>query len=74
MILQALNATEDSEIEDKGIPKIYYQAKILKVYYAIAMTLFEGSVFDRFKAQNRYMSYTSILLIFREAVMCEFPI
>lgn len=63
-----LNATEDSEIEKKGIPRIYYHGSILGKYFAIAMTLFDETLDACFKHQNKHFSETTFLLIFKQAV------
>ncbi|XP_031624043.1 casein kinase I-like [Contarinia nasturtii] len=67
-IYHALNATEDLNIESRGIPKVYYYGPFLEKYHAIAITLFDGTLRDRFKLQNGHLSDFSILLIFKQAV------
>lgn len=74
-ILEALNATGDENIEEHRIPRIYYHGRFRRHHYAIAMTLFDGTVDERFKQQKRSektISDISILLIFREAVCATF--
>lgn len=64
----ALNATDDPEIEKRGIPRIYYHGKLFSERHAIAMTLFEETLYHRFKFQHKNISELSILLIFKRAV------
>lgn len=71
--LEALNATTDPDIEEHGIPRIYYHGQFLHLYNAIAMTLFDESlndVYDRHKTRGEKISELAILLIFKQAV-CE---
>lgn len=64
----ALNATIDENIEKRGIPRVFYHGKILERHHAIVMTLFEETLYDRFKLQNKKISELSTLLIFKRAV------
>lgn len=70
-VLKALNAIENPQIEDHGIPKIYYHGQILEVYSAIAMTLFDGSLESRFNQEKKHFTDLTILTIFKQAV-CVF--
>lgn len=67
-ILQALRATKEVNIEDRGIPRVYFFGKITGDYNAIAMTLFDESLEKRYELQGKKISDLSILLIFRQAV------
>lgn len=67
-ILQALRATKEVNIEERGIPKIYYHGTVLKEYNAIVMTLFDMSLQKCYELQGKQISDLSILLIFRQAV------
>lgn len=64
-ILEVLDAT-NSEIEEKGIPRIYYTGPLLQ-YDAIVMTLFEGDLESRFRKQKK-INDLSILMIFKRSV------
>lgn len=66
-IFQALNATENPDIEKQGILRVFYYGPFLN-HHAIAMTLCEGTLADRYKRQNEPLSYLSVLLIFRRTV------
>lgn len=67
-IFEALNATRDPNIEQYDIPRIHFHGKILNKYDAIAMTLFDEDLYDRYMAQNQNLSDLSILMIFKQAV------
>lgn len=67
-VFEALNAGNDSRIENYGIPKIYYSGTILNGYHAIVMTLFDGTLNSRLNAQNGHISDLSILMIFKRTV------
>lgn len=67
-IFKALNAVENPKIENYGIPNVYYYGPINGGYHAIAMTLFDESVEDRYAVQNEQFSDLSILLILKRAV------
>lgn len=67
----ALNATLDENIEKKGIPKIFWNGRIFR-HYGIAMTLFEETLYNRFKLQNKKISELSTLLIFKRAVCINY--
>lgn len=67
-IFQALNATNDLDIEKKGIARVFYYGPFLTNYHAIVMSLFEETLEDRYKLQNQHISDLSILLIFKRTV------
>lgn len=67
-IFQALNATNDLDIEKKGIARVFYAGPILQKYNAIVMSLFEETLEDRYELQNEHISDLSILLIFKRTV------
>lgn len=67
-IYKILNATKDKKIERFGIPRIYYHGKVLSKYNIIAMTLFEGTLGDRTKIQEKHLSNLGILQIFKRTV------
>lgn len=67
-IYERLGAMTDTTIEDKGIPKVYYHGKIFIDYFCIIMTLFDGTLKDRFDYQNKYFENVTILLIFKRLV------
>lgn len=70
-IFNALNATDNLEIEKHGIPRVYYNGPFLKHYHAIVMTLFDGTVADRYekeRANGQSLSDLVILSIFMQAV------
>lgn len=71
-IFEALNATRDPNIEQHDIPRVYYHGKFLNNYNAIAMTLFDETLHDRYLAQNKSLSDLSILMIFKQAVNNNF--
>lgn len=66
--VRILNATEDSEIEKKRIPKVYSRGLILGKYFAIVMTFFDETLGARFEQQNKQLSETTFLSIFKQAV------
>lgn len=72
-IYKALKATENLNMEPHVVPNIYYNGPILDKYYAIAMTLFDGNLLDRYDQQKKKLSDFSILMIFKQAV-CKTPI
>lgn len=70
-IFNALNATKNLEIEKHGIPRVYYNGPFLKHYNAIAMTLFDGTIGDRYKREQehgRSLPDLTVLSIFLQAV------
>lgn len=70
MIFEALNAVNNPNIEKSGIPQVYYYGPFLQ-YDAIAMTLFHGSLKDRYEKERiggRNLTDTTILSIFLQAV------
>lgn len=67
-IYERLGAMNDTTIENRGIPKIYYTGKILTDYFCIIMTLFEGTLKDRFEYQNKHFQNITILLMFKRLV------
>lgn len=67
MIFNALNATENLEIESHGIPRVFYNGPFLQ-YYAIAMTLFDGDLDGRYEKEKMNLTTITILSIFRQAV------
>lgn len=69
--LKALNAMDTFDMKDHKIPKIFYNGKILGQYDTIAMSLFDGTLQDRYlhqKRQDLKLSDFSILMIFKQAV------
>lgn len=68
MIFEALNATKNLEIENHGIPRIYYYGEFLGKYYAIAMTLFDGDLDNRYEKEQKHLTTITILSIFKQAV------
>lgn len=68
-IFKALNATENLNMEPHEVPRIYYHGPILGKYHAIAMTLFDGNLLERYLQQKQKLSDFSILMIFKQAVM-----
>lgn len=73
-IFEALKATEDFDITMHRIPRVYYHGRIFIKYFAIAMTLFEETLEDRFehfKCKDRRFSEPTILLIFKQAVSSQ---
>lgn len=70
MVFKQLNAVHNSKIENIGIPSVYWHGSFLS-YEAIATTLFEGSVNDRYEEERkagRKFTDTTILSIFLHAV------
>lgn len=70
IIFEKLKAINNPKIENSGIPQVYYHGWFLN-YDAIAMTLFEGSVNDRYEIERkagRKFTDTTILSIFLQAV------
>lgn len=71
-IFEALNAIENPNIENYGIPNAYYHGPIVGGYYAMAMTLFDESIEDRYAEQDEQFSDLSILLILKRAVCVKY--
>lgn len=67
-IFETLNATKDEKVERFGIARIYYHGQILGKYNIIAMTLFDGTLGDRDKIQEKHLSDLGILQIFKRTV------
>lgn len=76
-IFKALKATENLDMEPHEVPRVFYHGPILGKYlsniFAIAMTLFDGNLLDRYFQQSEKLSDFSVLKIFKQAV-CEIPI
>ncbi|XP_031639386.1 casein kinase I-like [Contarinia nasturtii] len=69
IVYQALNAMDDPQIEDRKIPRVYYYGQFLVDYFAIAMTLFDGSLSDFYgKRHKTHISDNDILYIFLQTV------
>lgn len=69
-ILEYLKA-QDPNLEEHGIPRIYFSGSVLLAYRANAMTLFHGSFIDvqkRYKKENLKLSDLSILILLTGAV------
>lgn len=74
-ILSALNATKNHDIDQIGIPRIYYTGPILREYNCIAMTLFDGTLENYFILHTSIagkLPDSSILEIFSQAVWLGF--
>lgn len=70
--MKVYKVLNDTDAESHGIPKIYYYGKAFEnSYNAIAMSLFEGTVYDRYKNKTIFkpLSEFSVLLIFKQAVI-----
>lgn len=70
-IINALNAAKDPDIENHGIPRIYYQGRFLQKYNAIAMTLFDETLHDLYEKERlgrRTISDRNFLTIFKHVV------
>lgn len=65
---EALNADTDEKIEYYGIPRIYYVGKMFGSSHIIVMTLFDESVFSRWKKQNKEFRMYSTLQVFSQSV------
>lgn len=69
---KALNATDDPNIEEKGIPRVFcygsFESWAKEQVHFIAMTLFDGTLEARFKQQEKNISDLSLSLIFRRSV------
>lgn len=68
-------ALHDNDPESHGIPKVYYHGNVFGVssYKAIAMSLFDETVQQRYKNKTTDISTPfsdfSVLLIFKQAVI-----
>lgn len=51
-ILKVLNATDDPKIERLGIPRIFYHGEFCGDHFAIAMTLFDGTLSGRYSNRD----------------------
>lgn len=67
-VLKVLNATNNPTIENQGIPRVYFHGPFLKVYNTIVMTLFDGTLEDRYEHHREQLTYSNILTIFKRAV------
>lgn len=69
-VYEALNG-KDADAESYGIPKVYYHGNVFRVstYNAIAMSLFEETVEQRYTNNPTPFSDFSILVIFKQAVI-----
>lgn len=68
---KALNAIDDETIESHHIPRVYYYGKLNGNLYAIAMSLFDGTLVDYYiKPQKKHLSHLDIIYIFMQTV-CE---
>lgn len=67
-IYERLGAMQDTMIEDKGIPRVYYHGQFLTDYFCIVMTLFDGTLKDRFEYQSKHFENITILLMFKRLV------
>ncbi|XP_031631368.1 uncharacterized protein LOC116345816 [Contarinia nasturtii] len=65
---KALNAIDNEDIEKYGIPRIYYVGKMFGTSPVIVMTLFDESLFRRWKKQNMYIRTYSNLQVFLQSV------
>lgn len=66
--LSILGAMGNREIEKMGIPTVYACGIWFKKYYGYTMTMFDGSLEDRWESQNGKISELSILMIFKRGV------
>lgn len=67
-IYKELNAF-DEKIEEKQIPRVYWNGKIFEKHYAIVMSLFEGTLADYYtKPDKKRLSDTHILYVFLQTV------
>lgn len=73
VVFNALNATNDPNIEQHGIPRVYYHGLISDRYYGIAMTMFDGTLKDYYDDKGHNLTDLTVLLFFRQAV-CTFTI
>lgn len=64
----ALGALDDANIEQNGVPRVYYYGRVLSKYYAIAMTLFDETLEDRYQYEGEHLSNLTVLLIFKRLV------
>lgn len=65
---KALGALDDVNIEQKGVPRVYYHGPVLSNYYAIVMTFFDETLEDRYLNEKEHLSNLNILLIFKRLV------
>lgn len=73
-IFIALNATENLEIENHRVPRVYYHGPFLEHYHAIVMTLFDGTAADQYEKERRHgrsLPDMTILSIFMQAVRTQ---
>lgn len=62
---------QDPNLEEHGIPKLYYCGNVMLAYRGNVMTLFHGSFIDvqkRYKKESLKLSDLSLLILFRGAV------
>lgn len=69
IVYNALNAVNDENIEVHHIPRVYYSGVILGEYFAIAMSLFDGTLADYYTKRNgKHLSDADILSILVQTV------
>lgn len=65
------NRPGESKIIDNGILPVHYHGQFLNEYFAIAMTLFDETLQDRFKIQienNKKINELDIMLLYKRAI------
>lgn len=68
-IYRAINAIDDEKIENHHIPKVYYHGKFLGIFYAIALSLFDGTLADYYNnPREKHLSELDIIYIFLQTV------
>lgn len=68
-VYKALNAIDDDKIEDHHIPKVHYYGQFLGVFYAIALSLFDGTLADYYiNPREKSLSHLDIIYIFLQTV------
>lgn len=68
--MEIYEALHDDDPESHGIPKVYYHGQVFRVSYkAIAMSLFDETVEQRYAKQSTAFSDFSVLQIFKQAVI-----
>lgn len=69
-VFKALKATKNPDIEQIGIPKVYYSGPILRDFDAIAMTLCDGSLESYYQHSKKSGKLPDLIMleIFRQTV------
>lgn len=72
-VFHALNAETDPNIEQYGIPRVYYRGPMLNSFYCIVMTMFDDNLEEYYDDKENNITDITMLSFFKQAV-CSFRI